>query len=278
MRQGSLRPGCSAVIDASSHLAPDIQPDIQTDTGTDAEADSATPWPTPPIEAGRPPQAVAEGLWLFAPNRDTQGGSAWFLACHGLGLLIDCPALTEANLAFLARWSQPDGHPREGRIVLTGRDGHGRCRRLQERLGWPVVVQEQEAYLLPGVAPLWTFAAGLELAPGLQLHWTPGPSPGACVLHADATASPAGDLLFCGRLLVPVAPGRLEPLRSRRTFHWPRQLRSLERLREQLPGGSPQWIASGAALGALRGDRLVPEGAARLAELRLDRAAMPPPW
>jgi glyoxylase-like metal-dependent hydrolase (beta-lactamase superfamily II) len=161
--------------------------------------------------------------------------------------------------------------------VLTGRDGHGRCRRLQERLGWPVLVQEQEAYLLPGVAPLLPFGEALTLGPGLLLLWTPGPSPGACVLHVAASASAAGDGLFCGRLLQPVAPDRLEPLHSRRTFHWARQLRSLARLRERLPQGSPDWIATGAALGALRGGRLVPKGAALLEALRLDRAAEPPP-
>ncbi len=220
---------------------------------------------------------MAPGLWLFAPNRDTQGGSAWLLESHGLDLLIDCPALTEANLDFLSARGRRDGDPGAGRIVLTGRDGHGRCRRLQERLGWPVLVQEQEAYLLPGVAPLIPFGDALTLAPGLLLLWTPGPGPGSCVLHADASASAAGDGLFCGRLLQPVAPDRLEPMRSGRTFHWPRQLRSLARLRDRLPGGSPNWIATGAALGALRGGRLVPHGAALLAALRLDRAAEPPP-
>jgi hypothetical protein len=75
------------------------------------------------------------------------------------------------------------------------------------------------------------------------------------------------DGLFCGRLLVPLAPGRLGPLISRRTFHGPRQLRSLARLREWLPAGSPHWIASGAGLGALRGEKLVARGAELLAEL-----------
>jgi len=66
---------------------------------------------------------------------------------------------------------------------------------------------------------------------------------------------------------VPLAPGRLGPLRRPGSFHWPRQLRSIERLRQWLPAGSPDWIASGGGLGALRGEKLVVEGAARLAEL-----------
>jgi glyoxylase-like metal-dependent hydrolase (beta-lactamase superfamily II) len=179
-------------------------------------------------------------------------------------LLIDVPALTEANLAFLQH------RPRPGQIVLTGRDGHGRCRALQEALGWPVLVQEQEAFLLPGVKALETFGLEHALAPGLRLLWTPGHSPGACVLHAfgtDAGAADDGGGLFCGRLLVPVAPGRLEPRRSRRTFHWPRQIASLRALRAWLPAGTPGWIASGAGLGALRGESLVGSAEALLADL-----------
>jgi hypothetical protein len=137
-----------------------------------------------------------------------------------------------------------------------------------------VLVQEQEAYLLPGVKGLETFGLEHALAPGLRLLWTPGPSPGACVLHAfgaDVVAADdgadEGGGLFCGRLLVPVAPGRLEPRRSRRTFHWPRQIASLRALRAWLPAGTPGWIASGAGLGALRGESLVGSAEALLADL-----------
>jgi hypothetical protein len=81
---------------------------------------------------------------------------------------------------------------------------------------------------------------------------------------------PGADLLFCGRLLVPLAPGRLQPLRRRLTFHWPRQLASLEGLRRWLPPGSPAWIATGAALGALRGEALLgPEAHQQLRQLDL---------
>ncbi len=151
--------------------------------------------------------------------------------------------------------------------MLTGRDGHGRCRRWQQVLGWPVLVQEQEAYLLPDVTLLRSFAIECSLAEEVRLLWTPGPSPGACVLHVRAGSGLDG--LFCGRLLVPRAPGLLAPLRSSRSFHWPRQLRSLERLRGWLPAGSPDWIASGAGLGALRGERLVRGGASLLAGIDL---------
>ena len=96
------------------------------------------------------------------------------------------------------------------------------------------------------------------------------PGPGACVLHAfgaNAGGADDGGGLFCGRLLVPVAPGRLEPRRSRRTFHWPRQIASLRALRAWLPADTPGWIASGAGLGALRGESLVGSAEALLADL-----------
>ena len=206
---------------------------------------------------------VQEGLWLFAPSRESQGGSAWWLERQGgagSGVLIDCPAFNDANLAFLQ--SRPSG-----RIVLTGREGHGRLRRFQEALGWPVHVQEQEAYLLPGVQQLIGFGRQAELEPGLQVLWTPGPSPGAAVLLAEQAS-----ILFCGRLLSPLAPGQAGPLRTRRSFHWSRWLCSLETLRDWLPPTQPQWLASGAGLGALRGEALVPS--ARLVLELLDLVAL----
>ncbi|WP_411867855.1 MBL fold metallo-hydrolase [Vulcanococcus limneticus] len=249
----------------------------------DAAAAAPAAW-SPPTEAGRPPQPVLPGLWLFAPSRDSHGGSAWWLEHPDGGLLIDCPGWTEANLAFLARQAG-------GRIVLTSREGHGRCRRFQQALGWPVLVQEQEAYLLPGVERLETFAAEWQLSPRLQLLWTPGPTPGSCVLLAsgcgvsgaadgsgaaqpdDEPAGEPGDILFCGRLLSPTGPGLAAPLRSARSFHWGRWLRSLEALRRRLPPHSPRWIASGAGLGALRGGKLIEGGRAVLEGLDLEALA-----
>ncbi|MEI8250305.1 MAG: MBL fold metallo-hydrolase [Synechococcus sp. ELA057] len=227
----------------------------------------------PAAPEGRPPVSVAEGLWVFPPNRETKGGSAWLLQSDGCTVLVDLPALNAVTIDWLQHRGGVAAGERRTWIVLTGRDGHGRCRAWQEALGWPVIVQEQEAYLLPSVR-LESFSLEHRLAPGLDLLWTPGPSPGACVLHCHGGS--AGDGLFCGRLLLPAGPGRLMPLRRRSTFHWPRQLQSLERLRRWLPAGSPDWIASGGGLGALRGEKRVGNGDSQLASLDLSALADQP--
>ena len=205
---------------------------------------------TTTLEAGRPPQQLRDDLWLFPPNRDSQGGSSWWLDLDPEPVLVDCPPLTEASLTALRQLAGT----RSPRILLTSREGHGRLRRVQERLRWPVLVQEQEAYLLPNVEPLDTFAEQHTTVSGLRLLWTPGPTPGSCVVFAPAP----NELLFCGRLLTPWAPGQLAPMRHARTFHWPRQLNSLARLRDWIPSDASPQLLSGAALGALRGERLVP--------------------
>ena len=165
-------------------------------------------------------------------------------------VLIDCPPLTEATLKALRELAQG----RCARILLTSREGHGRLRGLQEYMQWPVLVQEQEAYLLPGVQQLETFSEQTVTVSGLRLLWTPGPTPGHAVVHAPAPVN----VLFCGRLLVPVAKDQLAPLQHRRTFHWPRQQRSLDQLRRWLAPESNPGLASGAGLGALRGGHLAP--------------------
>lgn len=201
-------------------------------------------------------QSLFPGLWVFPPSRDSAGGSAWLLhSSAGRSVLVDVPLLKEDHLAFLQA-------QRPGLIVLTHRQGHGRCRRLQQQLGWPVLVQEQEAYLLPTLEQRRVFGTGLELEPGLRMLWTPGPSPGSCVLH---WAQAGRDVLFCGRLLWPQRQGGVKLQRTEATFHWPRQKRSFSKLLAWLPGGSPAEIACAAGLGAVGGGKLVGDGAAALA-------------
>ncbi|MFM1799017.1 MAG: hypothetical protein RLZZ117_1295 [Cyanobacteriota bacterium] len=220
-------------------------------------------FPPSPGRAGRPPRQVRPGLWLFPPNPDTWGGSAWLLETSAGDLLIDAPPICAESFDFLRqRASQARGW-----IVLLGREGHGKCRRLRECLDWPVLVQEQESYLLPGMASVLPFGEQHQLLEGVNLFWTPGPSPGAAVLHVQGGVAGSEDGLFCGRLLVPVGPGELAPLPSPRGFHTARQQRSVVALSRWLPPGSPAWIATGAGLGALRGEALVWNGVRLLASL-----------
>ena len=205
---------------------------------------------TSSLEPGRPPQQIRPDLWLFPPNRDCRGGSSWWLDVDPEPALIDSPPLTEATLHALRELARG----RTARILLTSREGHGRLRRLQERMSWPVLVQEQEAYLLPGVQQLETFSEEVSTVSGLRLLWTPGPTPGHAVVHAPLPVN----VLFCGRLLVPVEKDQLAPLQHRRTFHWHRQQRSLRQLRRWLPSEATPELASGAALGALCGGHLAP--------------------
>ena len=161
---------------------------------------------TTTLEAGRPPQQLREDLWLFPPNRDSQGGSSggsmWSNRCR------DCPPLTEASLTTLRQLAGT----RSPRILLTSREGHGRL--SCGALGMAGVGAGTEAYLLPNVEPLETFAEEHTTASGLRLLWTPGPTPGSCVVFAPAP----NELLFCGRLLTPWAPSQLAPMRHARTF------------------------------------------------------------
>ena len=200
-------------------------------------------------------KALASGLWAFPPSRDSDGGTAWLLhSKSGASVLVDVPLLSDEHLSWLQQ--QPQGW-----IVLTHRQGHGRCRRLQEQLGWPVLVQEQEAYLLPTVQQRQSFADQWEIEPGLKLLWTPGPTPGSCCLHWSQGER---DVLFCGRLLWPSGSSDVELRIGDSTFHASRQKRSLQRLRAWLRPGQPAQIACAAGLGVLRGAKLVEAGSVAL--------------
>jgi hypothetical protein len=198
---------------------------------------------------------LSEDLWVFPPNRHSAGGSAWlFRSSYNQSILVDVPLLDQSNQKFLQ--NQPPGW-----IVLTHREGHGQCQRWQEFLGWPVLVQEQEAYLLPTLQNRHSFNIDHCIEPGLNLLWTPGPSPGSCVLHWKQANS---DLLFCGRLLWPTIGGGVMLRNGISNFHWPRLQKSAAKLSDWLGPDSPAQIACAAGLGALRGAKLVEDGARAL--------------
>lgn len=176
--------------------------------------------------------------------------SSWFLSLANAPVLVDCPKVTEEVINDLKELSGgicPN-------VVLTNRDAHHDASILNRKLGWPLIVQEQEAYLLPHVENLVTFSEELILSSGARILWTPGPTPGSCVLHVP----PPWNVLFCGRLLTPVARDEIRAIRSRSTFHWTNQQNSLIKLRAWLPSNAMPSLASGDSLPLLGKEQLLP--------------------
>lgn len=204
------------------------------------------------------PQNVFENVWAFPPNRQTLGGTSYLIVENQGNILVDCPAVDPTNLDFLAqrggvRW-----------LVLTHRGGRGEVKVLQQQLDCQVIVQEQEAYLLPE-CQLTSFGQELKLTSKIHLLWTPGHSPGSCCLYY----SNWGGVLFSGRHLLLDPQGQLTPLRTAKTFHWPRQLKSVAFLLETFSAENLSHICPGANTGFLRGQKTIAEAYQQLTKLDL---------
>ncbi|NEQ98776.1 MAG: MBL fold metallo-hydrolase [Cyanothece sp. SIO2G6] len=205
---------------------------------------------------------VVKSVYAFAPNRTTMGGTAYFATSAEGNILIDCPAWNTATENTLdqcggVRW-----------LVITHRGGIGGLtlvKQIQARYDCEVVIQEQEAYLLPELS-LQTFQHDLVLFNHCRLLWTPGHSPGSSCLYFGTE----GGILFTGRHLLPNAQGELVPLRVAKTFHWLRQLRSVQRLRDEFSLDTLQLCCPGANTGFLRKQRVVRDTYQKLLALDLD--------
>lgn len=188
------------------------------------------------------PQAILDSIFAFAPNRNTLGGTAYLIVGNHSNILVDCPAWTTTNQDFIAAQGGIDW------LVITHRQAiTSAIREIQNTYGCTVVIQEQEAYLLP--VPVTCFQDTLTLDADCQLLWTPGQSPGSACLHWR----PLGGCLFTGRHLLPTPQGHLSPIRTSGTFHWPRQLRSVDRLCQTYGPDTLAYILPGARIGFLRG-------------------------
>ena len=185
-------------------------------------------------------QKIRDDLWVFPPDKDSNGTTSWWLDSSPEPVLLDCPPVNQKILETLQKLASG----RDPLIILTNREGHGRIRQLQDALRWSVLVQEQEAYLLPKLPLLKSFRDEWVTSSGVQLLWTPGPTPGSCVAYAPAPSN----VLFCGRLLIPLQTNQLIALRTKKTFHWTRQQKSLEKLRKWLPRDQRPLLASGVGL------------------------------
>lgn len=199
------------------------------------------------------PQAVFDNVFAFPPNRETLGGTAYLILetdADGkpANILVDCPALTESNKAFILA----NGGTRT--IFITHRGGMAQVPLLQSTFDAQVLIQEQEAYLLPTVATE-KFHRDRLLSPTSRVFWSPGHSPGsACLYHSSY-----GGVLFTGRHLLPGKDGAPRPLRLSKTFHWPRQLRCAQQLLTDFTPETLSYICPGASTGYLRGERKIPQ-------------------
>jgi glyoxylase-like metal-dependent hydrolase (beta-lactamase superfamily II) len=222
--------------------------------------------PDAPVPSRKLPRPVFETIFAFAPNRDTMGGTAYIVLEETGNILMDCPALDDDELQFL----QQQGGVRW--LFITHRGGIGKVRELYQQFGCEVVIQEQEAYLLPG-QKVTTFQAEFLLSPTSVAVWTPGHSPGSSCLHH----SRYGGVLFSGRHLLPNAQGVPVPLRIAKTFHWPRQLRSVGQLRDRFSAETLTAICPGANTGFLRGDRYIVRAYEQLQTLDLEALLLQKP-
>ncbi|WP_103125946.1 MBL fold metallo-hydrolase [Nostoc cycadae] len=212
--------------------------------------------PQQPSHTAKSPRPVLDSIFAFPPNRDTLGGTSYFIVRNEGNILIDCPALDQMNLDFLrshggVRW-----------LFITHRGAIGKTPEFQQNLGCEILIQEQEAYLLPGLT-VNHFSQEITLTSTVQIIWTPGHSPGSSCLYY----SELGGVLFSGRHLVPNQHGEPVPLRTAKTFHWSRQLKNVQSLLDRFTPVTLEYICPGANTGFLRGQRVIDQAYKRLAVL-----------
>lgn len=189
------------------------------------------------------PRLILPGIFAFAPNRDTLGATSYLIVDKSGNVLLDCPAWHETNREFILAQGGVKS------LMITHRGGMGKnILQIQADLNCQVIVQEQEAYLIPEVETI-DFTNNLVIADNLELIWTCGHSPGSsCLFYAEH-----GGVLFSGRHLLPKSPTEIMPLRTAKTFHWWRQLDSIAKLGDRFNADTLQYILPGANTGYLRG-------------------------
>lgn len=189
------------------------------------------------------PRLILENIWAFPPNRETLGGTSYLLTHRDGNILIDCPFWDENNYQFCQEQRGVKS------LFLTHRGGISKqINKVQQDLNCKVLIQEQEAYLLPNLQ-VTSFSEELQLNRDCKVIWTPGHSPGSSCLHYLAL----GGVLFSGRHLLPNQKGECIPLQLKKTFHWHRQLKSQKKLEDRLIFNHLNYICPGANTGYLRG-------------------------
>ncbi len=191
--------------------------------------------------------ATSSTVFSFSPNRETLGGTA-YLIVEEVNILIDCPAWNDTNQHFLEQ------HGGVQWLVLTHRGAIGKVKEIQQTFGCNVLIQEQEAYLLPGLT-ITSFHQSLELTSQSRTIWTAGHSPGSSCLHYSGF----GGILFTGRHLLPAPQGAVMPIKTAKTFHWRRQLQNVQKLVDEFTPETLRYLCPGANIGFLRGKASVDE-------------------
>lgn len=197
-----------------------------------------------PTKSFKPPKEILPNLFAFPPNRRTLGGTAYLLREKSCNILVDCPS-TES--AYYQDFLQQQGGIQW--LVITHRGGITTgVKTLQTAFNCQVLIQEQEAYLLPDVS-VTSFEQTFDLNPSITAIWMPGHSPGACCVYWQAHQG----VLFTGRHLLPNQQGIPVPVRLDKTFHWTKQLQSVTQLQSRFTPDTLAYICPGANTGFLRG-------------------------
>lgn len=207
----------------------------------------------------KPPRPILPGIFAFAPNRDTLGATSYLIVDKIGNILLDCPAWNETNQEFI------ESQGGVNVLIVSHRGGIGKSvKQMSQALNCQVIVQEQEAYLLPEVE-VTSFSDRSTVSPNLELIWTPGHSPGSSCLYWQQQ----GGVLFTGRHLLPKSQTEIAPLRTAKTFHWWRQLDSIAKLRDRFDPDTLKYILPGANTGYLRGIGYVNNAYEKLSALNL---------
>ena len=196
------------------------------------------------------PHLILENIFAFAPNSNTLAGTSYLLIHPQGNILIDCPIWNEFNLQFC----QKKGGVKY--LFITNRTAISKqIRKISEDLNCELIIQEQEAYLLPNLNPI-TFTTDYQIYDDCQLIWTCGYTPASSCLYLSQHQG----LLFSGRHLLPISPTEITALKFRKTFHWRRQIKSVQLLVNRFDENNLRYILPGANTNYLKQKGYIDEG------------------